>query len=207
MKIARLLAAAVPAAFAVSIGLAQTDTTDDPASPAEPDRAAALEQWGKIYQVFAHPRCTNCHVPSDHRPRWAGPSFGLATGEWIYHGMNISGGPDRNGRSTIPCSACHAETNAELPHGPPGAPHWQLAPVQMSWFEKPSSEVCAQMKDPAQTGGRSLADIAHHIGHDPLVLWAWEPGPGREPPPFSAEETVASLLSWAAAGAPCPAAE
>ncbi|MEM8729722.1 MAG: hypothetical protein AAGF79_07355 [Pseudomonadota bacterium] len=165
---------------------------------------AALSDWGKVYEVLSHPRCVNCHVPADNRPRWSGPSYRLAEGEWAFHGMNISGGAERDGRNSIACSACHAQTNSELPHGPPGAPHWALAPVEMTWLGKSSAALCAQIKDPAQTGGRDLAAIADHIGHDALVLWGWDPGPGRAPAPFSAEETVSALIAWSDAGAPCP---
>jgi hypothetical protein len=27
--------------------------------------------WGKIHEVFSHPRCTNCHVSSDNVPIWS----------------------------------------------------------------------------------------------------------------------------------------
>ncbi|MEM7741396.1 MAG: hypothetical protein AAF225_11420 [Pseudomonadota bacterium] len=167
--------------------------------------AEALEQWDRVFEVFSHPRCANCHVPRDNRPRWSGPSYGHEDGEWSFHGMNINGGDSRDGRNSIPCSACHATSNAELPHGPPGAPHWSLAPVEMVWWEQSSKQICEQIKDVDRNGGRTLADVAAHIDHDALVHWGWEPGPGREPAPYSIKETVASFASWAMAGAPCPA--
>ena len=33
----------------------------------------ALKLWGKIHEVFSHPRCVNCHVGPDNIPRWSGP--------------------------------------------------------------------------------------------------------------------------------------
>ncbi|MEO1042778.1 MAG: hypothetical protein AAFX52_10830 [Pseudomonadota bacterium] len=167
--------------------------------------AEALEQWDRVFEVFSHPRCANCHVPSDNRPRWSGPSYGLEEGEWSYHGMNINGGDARDGRDSIPCAACHATSNSELPHGPPGAPHWALAPVEMVWWEQTSKQICEQIKDLDRNGGRTLEEVAAHIDHDALVHWGWEPGPGREPAPYSIKETVDSFTSWAQAGAPCPA--
>lgn len=159
-----------------------------------------LEHWQKLYEVFSHPRCANCHVPEDNRPRWSGPSYG----ESGFHGMNIDAGVSRIGADSIICSTCHAQTNSDEPHGPPGSPIWMLAPVQMVWWEQTSKQICEQIKDPQRNGGRDLAAIAAHIRHDKLVHWGWAPGPGREPAPYSIEETAQFVDLWAAAGAPCP---
>jgi len=170
---------------------------------APPTREAALAAWASVYEVFSHPRCANCHV-ADDRPRWSGPSYGLEPGDWRYHGMYVHAGESRIGAETVMCSACHSSENADVPHGPPGNDVWLLPPPEMVWFEKSSAEICAQIKDPARNGGRTLAEVADHVGHDSLVLWGWEPGPGREPAPGSPGETVAALEAWAAGGAPCP---
>ena len=158
------------------------------------------DTWAKIFEVFSHPRCANCHVPEDNRPRWSGPSYGEAR----FHGMSINGGESRIGAEGLPCATCHAEANAPVPHGPPGAPHWALAPVEMVWWDQSSAEVCAQIKDEDRNGGRTLAEVAEHIAEDPLVLWGWEPGPGREPPPYSAAEVAQFVRDWSEAGAACP---
>ena len=160
-----------------------------------------LELWAKIYSVFSHPRCANCHVGADNIPRWSGKNYG----EPRPHGMHVSAGDSRIGAELMPCGTCHGRRNSELPHGPPGAETWLLPPVEMQWWEKSSAEICAQIKDPARNGGRSLTQIAEHVGHDPLVLWGWAPGPGREPAPFSGAEAAAFIERWDAAGAPCPA--
>jgi len=164
------------------------------------DKAKGTEVWGKIYQVLSHPRCVNCHV-ADDQPRWSGKSYGKPQ----VHGMNVHATATRMG---IPgqqmCSTCHAKTNSDVPHGPPGAEVWMLAPAEMVWWGKSSSELCAIVKDPAKTGGKDIAAFADHIGHDPLVAWGWAPGPGREPAPFSAKETVAMFEQWLALGLPCP---
>lgn len=167
-------------------------------------RKAGLESWGKIYEVLSHPRCANCHVGDDNRPRWSGPSYGLAQGEWVYHGMYVDGGVERDGSQTIPCTTCHSKENSDLPHGPPGAEVWALAPVEMEWFGKSADDICAQLKDPARNGDRTVQEVADHIAHDHLVHWGWDPGPGREPAPYSIEETARAVESWAAAGTPCP---
>lgn len=167
-----------------------------PAAHAQDDGAAA---WNKVYEVFSHPRCANCHT-DDAFPRWSGPHYS----ETRRHAMNVQRGGDGFGNAGMRCTTCHFETNADKPHGPPGAPHWHLAPPQMAWFEKSSAEICSQVKDPARNGGRTLGEIAAHIRDDALVAWGWAPGPGREPAPGSAEATFEVLTRWIEAGAPCP---
>ncbi len=159
-----------------------------------------LELWDKIYKVLSHPRCSNCHVGSDNIPRWAGPSYGKTK----LHGMNINAGNSRIGSETITCNTCHTKQNTKIPHGPPGAPVWALAPVEMQWLDKSSAEICAQIKNPDLNGGRTIEKVADHIDHDKLVHWGWTPGPGREAAPFSKEELVRFIQQWDTAGAPCP---
>ena len=175
---------------------------------AQETRDDGLETWDKIYEVLSHPRCSNCHVGSDNRPRWSGPSYDQAYGEtekgWRYHGMNVNADHSRIGIMTLPCSTCHQQENSDIKHGPPGSHVWALAPVEMEWFGKSSEEVCLRLKSPETNGGRTLDEVAAHIDHDDLVHWGWEPGPGREPAPYGRKETVAFIQAWAAAGAPCP---
>ena len=156
---------------------------------------AGLAAWSKIYEVLSHPRCANCHVGDDNIPLWSGPVRP--------HGMNITAGPSRIGTETIPCATCHTPHNAEAPHGPPGAPVWQLPPAKMQWAGKTSAEICAQIKDPDRSKP-SIAAVADHIATDKLVAWGWAPGPGRAPAPYSAAEVAGYLRQWDAAGAPCP---
>jgi hypothetical protein len=163
-----------------------------------------LALWGKIYEVFSHPRCANCHVGPDNVPMWSGPEYGP---EARPHGMNITGGgEDRPGVEHIACSSCHTQRNSPLPHGPPGTPVWGLPPISMEWFGKSSAEICAQIKDPMRNGRRTIIpDVSEHIKHEALVAWGWDPGPGREPAPYSKDQLVAFLQQWDKAGAPCPA--
>lgn len=162
---------------------------------------AGLADWKEIHAVLAHPRCANCHVEDD-RPRWSGAHYGATR----VHAFNIRRGGDESGfgNAGLRCTACHFERNSPVPHAPPGAPHWHLAPAEMAWFDKSSAEICAQIKDPERNGGRTLDEIAQHVRTDALVAWGWEPGPGREPAPGSADELFATMESWARNGAPCP---
>lgn len=164
-------------------------------------QAEGLAAWDKAFDVFSHPRCVNCHVPDDNKPRWSGPSYGA---KGPYHGMGIVADASRKRAAGLPCTSCHTTQNLPFPGGAPGAPGWSLAPVDMVWWEKSSADICMQIKDPERNGGRSVEDVADHIGHDPLVQWGWSPGPGREPAPYSAKEAMAYLLAWQNAGAPCP---
>jgi hypothetical protein len=74
----------------------------------------------------------------------------------------------------------------------------------MGWHGKSLHDICVQIKDPARNGGRSAADLIHHIGDDTLVGWAWAPGFGREPAPGTQKEAGALVEAWVKTGAACP---
>lgn len=194
MRLARIALTAAAIAAAAATAFAQET------SPAA-DPTAGLASWAKVYEVFSHPRCANCHVEDD-RPRWSSPHYGATR----VHAFNVQRGSDGSGFGNpgLRCTTCHFESNSSVLHGPPGAEGWHLAPREMVWFGKSSAEVCAQIKDPARNGGRTLDEVAVHVRDDGLVAWGWDPGPGREPAPGSAQTTFEALLAWAAAGAPCP---
>lgn len=193
MRIATLLTATVMSA---SLALLATASAQD---SAEDDRDAGLAEWDAIHDVFSHPRCINCHV-EDERPRWSGPHYGPTR----VHGFNVQRGEDGFGNPGLRCQTCHAETNSEELHGPPGVEDWHLAPAEMVWFEKNSGHICNQIKDPERNGGKTLEEVAEHVRDDALVAWGWQPGPGRQPAPGSARETFEALQRWIDHGAPCP---
>lgn len=167
------------------------------------DRAAGLEAWARIYEVASHPRCSNCHTGKAGIPMWSGPSYGEARP----HGMGIKAGESRVGAEYLPCSACHIKSTRTqvLPHAAPRAnADWQLAPAGAGWFGRSSRWICEQMRDPARNGGMDHKQLANHASHDVILQWAWAPGPGREPAPYSIDEHTADILEWGAAGQPCP---
>jgi hypothetical protein len=143
-----------------------------------------LAVWSKIHDVFSHPRCANCHVGPDNVPIWSGSSYGPKARP---HGMNINAGTSRSGIESIACNACHSEHNVSLPHGPPGAHGWRLAPVTMQWFGKSSAEICAQIKDrramaTSSPSRRSLSTSSM------MIRWSFgvgtrDPGGSRRPIP------------------------
>jgi hypothetical protein len=147
-----------------------------------------------VHQVFLHPRCKNCH-PAGDAP--------LQYDDGRVHGQAITRRSEKNG---LPCSSCHRSRNGTRPGQPPGAPNWHLPPAQtpMVFEGKTPRQLCEQLKDPRQTGGKDLGKLVRHVEEDALVAWGWEPGPGRKPVPIPRERVVAAMKAWVAAGAPCP---
>ena len=164
--------------------------------------AEGLAAWDRVYEVASHPRCANCHTGESDRPMWSGPAYGKTR----VHGMNIRAGESRIGAEFLLCSTCHAyrEGGNDAPHmAPQVAMNWQLAPVEGDWFGKSSDEICTQLRDPELNGDRDYLDLASHLDHDLILHWAWNPGGGREPAPYSLQEHVDDILAWGVAGYPC----
>ena len=115
-------------------------------------RSAAL--FTEAGKVLTHARCVNCH-PAGDRPR-QGDVRRL-------HQPPVARGDDGFGLPAMRCPICHQAANFE-PGRVPGNQVWHLAPIEMAWEGKTLGEICAQIKDPARNGGRSLDEIVHHIG-------------------------------------------
>lgn len=148
----------------------------------------------EISRVLTHARCVNCHPPDDT------PRQGEAQ---AFHDPPVLRGPADRGIPALGCDSCHQDRNAELARIP-GAPDWHLAPRSMVWLGKSPTEICAQIKDPARNGKRTLAQIQHHMAHDGLVGWAWQPGADRVPPPGTQAQLGALVQAWIDTGATCP---
>lgn len=199
------IAFVVSALLGVSIPVGATGegenvTIEPPQSATRADGLAAFE---RIYEVASHPRCSNCHVGSDNLPMWSGPSYGRTRP----HGMNINAGESRIGAETLPCSTCHAYRDSvnDIPHAAPQvAMSWMLAPAEAAWFGRSAVEICEQLRDPERNGNRDMLALAAHLDHDLILHWAWNPGGGREPAPYSLQEHVDDILIWGVAGMPCP---
>lgn len=150
--------------------------------------------FSEMARVLTHPRCANCH-PSDDRPRQ-----GMAQ---AIHDPPVWRGPDNHGVPAMRCDTCHQTENS--PHARvPGAPSWHLAPLEMGWIGRSEAEICAQLKDPARNGGKSLDEIHTHLAEDALVAWGWDPGHGRTPAPGSQAALAALAKAWIDTGAACP---
>jgi len=180
------------AAVAVVAQLAMAADSSQPV-----DEAGARAFFLKAAAVFLSPRCLNCH-PSGERP--------LQTDRSRPHAMNVKRGLEGRGLSAAKCANCHQPHNAAGLNQPPGAPNWHLPPQTMKMvFEGRSpAELCRQLKDPAQNGGKTVAEIVEHVTSDPLVLWGWTPGEGRSLPPLEHKAFAVAMKAWADKGAACP---
>jgi hypothetical protein len=187
------LVIATPATDAVS---EQSDSLASPESFASiadtAARSAAI--FTELGKVLTHPRCMNCH-PAGDRPR-QGDMARL-------HQPPVERGADGHGLPAMRCSICHQQANFDAA-GMPGNPLWQLAPREMAWEGKTLAEICAQIKDPARNGNRSVDALIEHIGEDHLVGWAWAPGHGRQPAPGTQKQAGALVEAWVKTGAECP---
>jgi hypothetical protein len=178
------------------------NSADAPATLAAPDsfsnlsdpaaRSAAL--FTEADKVLSSPRCVNCH-PAGDRP--------LQGDAQRLHQPPVERSGAGFGTPAMRCSMCHQDANFDAA-GMPGHAHWHLAPREMAWQNKTAAEICAQLKDPARNGGRSLDEVTAHIATDSLVGWAWAPGFGRTPAPGTQEQLGALIKAWVQTGAVCP---
>jgi len=180
----------------VLVIFAMTNLRAAPAHPA-PDAAASAKAFLEVHKVFTSPRCQNCH-PAGDAPLQGDDSH--------VHLQNVKRGKDGHGVTAMRCETCHQTSNLAGDHMPPGNPQWGLPSPEhkMVFVERTPAELCRQLKDPKQTGGRSLQQLLEHVADDELVAWGWNPGDGRALPPLSRSDTVAQMKIWIDGGAACP---
>lgn len=174
---------------------ASTDAA--PVTAVVSDDAAAQAAFNRAWTVFNSPRCRNCH-PAGDAPLQGDDSH--------VHIQNVKRGPDGHGVYGMKCNTCHQLANTPGDNMPPGNPKWSLPLPNMKMVivgETPG-QFCRQLKDPAQNGGRTLAQIITHVSSDDLVGWAWNPGDGRTLPPLTRPEFAAAMREWVKNGAACP---
>lgn len=183
-----------PAAAASLRTVASFDGIKDPAA-----RSLALfEEAGKVIQS---PRCLNCH-PAERSP---------TQGDDLHpHNPPMVAGDSGHGPAGLPCLSCHTAANVptwgDRIKSIPGDPKWALAPAEMAWQGKSLGAICAQIKNSATNGGKTLAEIHHHMAEDHLVGWGWNPGEGRAPAPGTQAQFGALIKAWIDTGAKCPKA-
>jgi mono/diheme cytochrome c family protein len=168
-----------------------------PARPAGQDAVASRAAFLQVYRVLTSPRCQNCHPAGD---------VPLQGDDSHVHLQNVKRSKDGHGVYGMRCDTCHQAKNLPGEHMPPGNPKWSLpSPEQkMIFVGRSPAELCRQLKDPKQNGGRTLAMLLDHVANDDLVGWAWNPGDGRTLPPLSRVETAAQMKVWVEGGAACP---
>jgi cytochrome c5 len=187
-----ILALALGAAGLVALATCRSSDRDASAHAAQ-----GATPWDTIYGVLQHPRCMNCH-PAGDRPLQGDDSHP--------HVQNVRRGPDGQGLFALRCDACHQTANPDDPHLPPGAPGWRLpTPSEPLIFEgRSSGDLCRQLRDARRNGGKSPAELEHHMLHDALVLWGWSPGAGRAPVATPQAAFAAAVQAWVASGCDCP---
>jgi hypothetical protein len=173
------------AAFSMAMMIGPMNAQTPPASADHP--------FAAVVAVMRHPRCLNCHRADT--PRQANNGR--------IHRPPVVRGSDGKGASAMRCGNCHQESNNSASRVP-GAPHWQLAPREMSWATLTDAEICRAVTNPASNGNRTLDELVAHIEHDPLIHWAWRPGGNRTPAPLSHAEFVALAKAWVSSGGTCP---
>jgi cytochrome c5 len=162
-----------------------------------PDDAAARAAFLAAAPVFTHPRCQNCH-PAGDAPLQGDDSHP--------HAQNVKRGPHGMGKYGMKCGACHQLANLPGANMPPGAPSWRLPPpiTPMVFVGKTAGQLCGQLKDASQNGGKTIDQIIEHVTSDTFVLWGWNPGEGRTTPLLGHAEFAALMNQWASNGAACP---
>jgi len=169
-----------------------------------PVREAGLSAFAMMERVLLHPRCVNCHVPG-----------APLQGDFKrLHYPPVQRGIDGRGVAPLQCATCHSTKNSPLANAPTGLetdgkPGWHMPPahMKMSWFGLSGPALCKVFRDPKTNGERSLAMLEEHMATDHLVLWAWEPGPGRQLPPMDKSSFDEQVRTWIRNGAPCDAQE
>ena len=164
----------------------------------DPDPAKARSAFNDAVKVFFSARCANCHPGGD------APTQGDTM---TPHSMEVKRGPDGRGVGEQKCTTCHQDINLDGDNMPPGAPDWHMpgAAQKMAFQGISAGQLCRNLKDPLQNGGRKTAkDAVQHISTDPKVLWAWDPGNGRTTPPMSQADFLKKMNEWVENGAACP---
>ena len=178
---------------AAAVELSSTDAARTEMATAD-DHSATLAAWDQIAAVLQHPRCLNCHQLNSP----------LQGDTRRVHIPRVVRGPDDQGVGAMRCRNCHNNMGNNPTSGTPGGLDWQLAPVSMLWQGLSSGDLCRAVKDPKHNGNRDGAALIRHMEDEPLVLYGWNPGKGREPVPIPHEKVVEYMKIWVAGGMACP---
>src|ERR1700683_5563530 len=120
-----------------------------PARAAKQDTDASRAAFLQVYHVLTSPRCQNCH-PAGDAPLQGDDSH--------VHVQNVKRGADGPGVYGMRCDTCHQVANLPGEHMPPGNPKWGLPSPEhkMVFVGRSPAQLCAQIKDPKQNGGRAF---------------------------------------------------
>lgn len=163
-----------------------------------PAREDGLRAFVDVAKVLLSPRCANCH-PADGVTPKVGDDAGA-------HPQDVTRGLEKLGMTCRSCHFSKANAASRAPGAPPAVPGWALPPAEhpMPFEGKPVRALCEQLRSPSDNGGRDGAALLHHVSHDPLVLYGWDPGGKRTTPPIAYDVFLARFGAWVAAAMPCP---
>ena len=74
----------------------------------------------------------------------------------------------------------------------------------MAWFGLSDVQIAEALTNKSKNGGRDTKALVEHLSKDSLVLWAWNPGKGRTPPPVPLDQFRKAVEDWANNGAFVP---
>lgn len=152
----------------------------------------SIKAFMEAAKVFQHARCVNCHASGD------APTQGDDNHQHLF---GVKRGPTDRGVGGYTCKSCHPAQNIAAI---PGESDWRMAPKPMSWGKATAAEICRRITDKTKNGNREPSGVALHIENDALVIWAWQPGDNRSPPPLSHDRFASVLQTWTKNGAKCP---
>ncbi len=183
-----------PGAAAPLKSAADFTSIQDPAT-----RSLAL--FAEAGKVIESPRCMNCH------PVQRAPTQG---DDRHPPDPPMVGGQGGHGPMGMPCS--FLPRSGQRPDL--GAGH-QVDPRRSEMGAGPGRDGLAGQvagrdlrpdQGSARNGGKSLAQLHHHMAEDHLVGWAWNPGEGRVPAPGTQARFGELVRAWIDTGAKCPKA-
>ena len=163
-----------------------------------------LDLFAKMYPVFTHPRCINCHGVVQSNPGIIrSVTAETHPGGWV-------GDPE----DAVDCGECHNEPEVLIEA-------WEFtAPQSMWWIGKNVEELCmlqaGQVRNFNRAAGSasqaSKGSYLNHLNTDPLITQAFDGLAGgardstlRERPPMDHPAFMAAAKAWVDAGAPCRA--
>lgn len=184
-----------------------------------------------LHQVTTHQRCVNCHGVVEQgalRPMVGDDSHIHPMNISNVHNLRLKAEGKKfveipSSTQPMNCRGCHRDSNGDMAGMPPGAANdlmpgfvWHMPPPTMLLSKDMTpQQLCEDWLNPAKNsflairGGRDdmatfEREFVHHVRDDPLIRWAWAPGPGRQPAPGNHEDFVKAMQLWIKHGAKCP---
>jgi hypothetical protein len=193
-------------------GLALTPAVGTLAAQQGSGKTPPDQLFARIYPVFAHPRCANCHGVVQHFP-----GFTHSVTPETHPGGDLKDFYDPPDNPSVDCTSCHKETGNR----------WQFtAPPNMEWAGLEEDQVCVmeaaevRLRNAAARGAGANVSGSYldHLASDPLIQQAWvgyaggardrlddsgRPVPPLPRPPLEYARFLEAAQKWVDAGAPC----